>query len=334
MSKFAQVAVNVPGVVDLFDYAVPDSWQGICQPGSLAEVPFGKQTVQGVVISLEEHSEIANPRLMQSLLDEEPVLSPKQIALGRFLSDTYLAPLAEYLNAMLPPGLAQRADTLYSLNLPEDNEPNTLTDLQRRVLTTLQKRGALRGRQLEVLFRHVNWQAALRALMRRGWVISRPVLPPPAVSRKFTRLVRLNIAPEAVQTIGEQLGKPGSTAFARRMAVLQALASQDEAVDVSWVYAAAGAQSADIRYLEQRGLVNIHSQAVWRDPLAETQVDVEHDLQLTSDQEKAWHSLLQALNQEKPKAPVLLHGVTGSGKTELYLRIIRQVLPANSRRSC
>ena len=329
MAVYAQVAVNVPGVSGLFDYTVPPDWTDVCQPGSLVEVPFGKQTVQGVVMSLLDYSEIPDPLPLGKLLDKQPVLNANQLNLARFLSGKYFAPVSEYLNAMLPPGLGQRADTLFSLNLREDTDQDRLSGLQQRVIAELNKRGPLRGRQLDAAFRHINWRSSVRALVRAGLVISQPVLPPPAISRKSTRMVRLTIPASKLTEVLDSIGKRNSATWTRRQAALQALASEKKPVDVSWVYAQAGATSADLNFLEKKGLVAVHYQLVWRDPLEDADVSPDQVPHLTTDQKNAWNVLQSLLEKGQFNQPVLLHGVTGSGKTELYLRIIQYVLKTN-----
>ncbi len=328
MSAFARVAVNVPGVAGLFDYAIPPHWASACRPGSLVEAPFGKQTVQGVVMQLLGQPEVPETRELSALLDEQPVLTANQLRLAEFLSGTYFSPVSEYLNAMLPPGLGQRADTLYSLNLPRDFDARSLTHLQNRLIAELQRRGSLRGRQLDIAFRHVNWRASVRALAQAGLVISQPVLPPPAVGRKYSRLASLQVPPEELPQALERVGRPGSAAFARRQAVLLALAGEEQAMDVSWVYASTGAISADLSYLEKQGLIALRSQQVWRDPLSGRDFPPDKIPLLTADQGKIWGSLSNLLVTPVGQPPALLHGVTGSGKTELYLRVIARVLQA------
>ena len=315
MVTFARVSVNVPGVADLFDYAIPPEWVKLVQPGSLVEAPFGKQTVQGVVMRLLDQPGVPETRELAELLDDQPVLTASQLRLAEFLSETYFAPIGEFLNAMLPPGQGQRADTLYQLNLPTDFDAASLSDLQRRLITELRRRGPLRGRQLEAAFRHVNWRASIRSLARAGLVTARPVLPPPTVGPKYARLACLRVAPKALPDALERVGRAGTAAFERRQAVLRALADEDQPMDVSWVYAAAGANSTDLRYLEKQGLITLHSKQVWRDPLAGKEIPLDEIPVLTGGQQHVWDALSALLESGSAQSPALLYGVTGSGKT-------------------
>src|SRR5512138_901975 len=113
---FVEIAVNVPQVSGLFHYHLPEELAGQVVPGSLVVAPFGNRQVQGVVLRLLDRPEVSETRPIAALLDLQPILTPAQIELGRWLSDTYLAPLAACFSPMIPPGLGQQADTLYHLN--------------------------------------------------------------------------------------------------------------------------------------------------------------------------------------------------------------------------
>ncbi len=328
MLHFAQVAVNVPGVQDSFDYRIPEQLAGILKAGYLVEVPFGSQMVQGIVLRLKSTSDVPETRLIENILENAPVVTPAQIALGEWLSGYYFSPLSSYLFAMLPPGLGQKADTLYQLMPVQPKEEQSLSPLQRRILAQLAEKGPLRGRQLDTAFRQVDWRASARALVRRGYLSTQPVLPKPSVSSKHIRAVRALVNPQEVEVQHERFGRVGSQAYERRLAAMRVLAGEPQAMDVSWVYASSGANAADLRYLEKQGLLDFGQQQVWRDPLADKKSAVESIPHLTNDQMRAWNKLNQLMQAGMYEKPVLLHGVTGSGKTELYLRAIDACLKA------
>ena len=166
---FVQVAVNVPTVSGVFDYHLPADLAGRVQPGCLLVVPFGRQMVQGVVVRLVEEAQVQLTRPVEALLDPLPVLTPAQLNLAGLLAQETLAPLAACIEVMLPPGLAQQADTLYHRNDPLPAHP-ALPATQQKILDLLAGRGDLRGRQFEALLPHLHVKEALLALTRRGFV--------------------------------------------------------------------------------------------------------------------------------------------------------------------
>ena len=82
MKIFARLAVNVPSMAGVFDYAVPEALSGQVQSGSLVTAPFGKQTVQGVVLSFVDQPSVAGTKNLLSVLDPSPVLTQAQIRLA------------------------------------------------------------------------------------------------------------------------------------------------------------------------------------------------------------------------------------------------------------
>ncbi|HAX70481.1 MAG TPA: primosomal protein N', partial [Anaerolineae bacterium] len=114
---FARIAVNIPAVSGVFDYAIPPELVSHLQAGCLVVAPFGNQTVQGVVIELSDSSLIANPKPILDLLDPAPVLTQSQISLAMRMAEATLNPLAAIVSLMLPTGLSQQADILYELRI-------------------------------------------------------------------------------------------------------------------------------------------------------------------------------------------------------------------------
>ncbi|MCR4406396.1 MAG: primosomal protein N' [Anaerolineae bacterium] len=132
--------------------------------------------------------------------------------------------------------------------------------------------------------------------------------------------VLLRLAEEEI--IGKILELRGGE---RQAAVLNCLQGQRDAVWVSWVYAETGCSLADLRALEARGLIALEEQEVWRDPLAGREFVLESQPRLTPDQEAVWDRIKPQIENRKSKI-FLLRGVTGSGKTEVYLRALQEVL--------
>jgi primosomal protein N' (replication factor Y) len=321
---FARIAVNVPNVSGIFDYRLPNELAGQVGAGHLVTVPFGRQTVQGVVLELTAVPAVAETRPVLDLLDPQPVVTAAQIALARWMADYYLAPLAAMLGLMLPVGLAQQADVLYRLagNRPPEAESEPASTVARRLLTLLAERGALRGRQIDRHFKNVDWRKSAEALARRGLLSRQSVLPPPTIRPKFVRTAQLAVPPAEAEAALPTLGKTAATQT-RRQAALRFLMDEPQAVNVAWVYAASGCNLADLQELAERGLIALHESEIWRDPLEKIEksgLDNALPPDLTADQQKAWEAIAEALASPSNPQPFLLHGVTGSGKTELYLR--------------
>jgi len=321
---FAQVVVLSPvqspaGEEPVFTYHLPDELQGRVTEGSLIVVPFGRRRLYGIVVAFTDVSPVPETRPVEALVDPAPVLTPIQIALARWIGREYLAPLHECLTLMLPPGVVGFADTLLTLN-PGAPADAANTEAQGALLELLRRRGPLRGAQLNAGLRGLDWRVAADQLARRGVVTRQSFLAPPRARPKKVRTVQLATSADA----DDALAGLRSAVYP---AIIEFLRSEGGPVDASWVYAETGCARYHLDKLAERGLVALGMEEVWRDPLAGQVFVPTEPPPLTSDQQAVWDVLRSSLQAEslEPRA-FLLHGVTGSGKTEIYLQATAEVL--------
>jgi primosomal protein N' (replication factor Y) (superfamily II helicase) len=184
----------------------------------------------------------------------------------------------------------------------------------------------------------------VKALAGRGWVSLTP-----GASRKDATTVTLLLSPEAVVDALVEL-----RGARKHRVVLEALLRHDGPAWIGWVYAETGVNLDTLRDLEAAGLVTIAEEMVWRDPLAGREFVLDRAPSLTEDQERVWEVVAQRIGEsanqrmadgrpadqqisrseignpgsasDSPQLAILLHGVTGSGKTEIYLRAIGETL--------
>lgn len=322
MKFFAQVAVNVPSVAGVFDYSIPTELDGDIGIGQLAILPFGKQTVQGVILRFVNQPSVAETKNILEIVDSEPVLTATQIALAEWMAEANLSPLAAMVNLMVPTGLSQQADVKYEVINDELSITSEFGQIQKRLVKLLQERGSLRGRQIDTHFRNVDWRKSAEWLVRRGVLGKKSVLPQPRVRSKFIRVAQLAVPLEEAEAALPDLGKTESTQK-RRSAALLYLMQELEEVNVSWVYAESGCNLSDLQLLAERGLIVLRENETWRDPLEniESRGLVSSAIPtLTPEQDLAWEKIQAAFASQSANLTFLLHGVTGSGKTELYIR--------------
>ncbi|MBV6451356.1 MAG: primosomal protein N' [Anaerolineales bacterium] len=342
MTSFVQIVVNVPAVSGVFDYSVPESLAGTIGVGHLVIVPFGKQTAQGVVFRFVDQPSVRDVKDVIELVDPEPVLTQAQIMLAEEMAKSTLAPLAAVMGLFLPVGLSQQVDTIYELrinNYQSQVDAKTISPktqrltVEDRILNLLRTRGALRGRQIDTHFAKVDWRKTAGFLVRKGVLSAKSVLPPPRVRSKYIRVAQLAVTPEEAEAEMPNLGMKQT--LARRQSALRFLIQQPDAVNVSWVYADSGCNLADLQELEERGLIRLFESEIFRDPLEKTGKQVNKEtrvsgqvIELTPEQNFALNEITNAIRntQYAVRSPFLLQGVTGSGKTEIYIRAAEEII--------
>ena len=339
MTSFVQIVVNVPAVSGVFDYSVPESLLGEVGVGHLVIVPFGTQTVQGVILRFIDQPSVQNVKEVIELVDPEPVLTQVQIQLAEEMAKSTLAPLTAVIGLFLPVGLSQQVDTLYELreqrvegseveSRSKTNNQNTKRQtIEDRILGLLRLRGPLRGRQIGSHFSKVNWRKTADFLVRKGVLSARSILPPPRVRTKYIRVAQLAVSPEEAEADMESLGTKQT--LARRQSALRFLIEQPEAVNLSWVYAESGCNLNDLQVLEERGLIRLFENEIFRDPLKRVEsreIESSKIVELTPEQNVALNEITKSISSTNARTPFLLQGVTGSGKTEIYIRAAQGVI--------
>ncbi len=324
--SYATVVVNLPPIRGVFDYHLPESFKGFVSPGCLVTVPFGNRTVQGIVVATPNIPAVHDTKPVESLIDPNPVVTPEQIELAYWMAGEYHAALSECLSLMLPPGVSQRADYIYRLVAAASDGK---TPTEKKLLSLLDKRGELRGRQLARAMPRQNWRYAANALVRRNVLDRQPVLDAPKARPKRIRNARLITPPDSLRENLPSLGRPGSQAAERRKKIVDLLIKEGEPINVSWLYAETGGNRADLRMLEDREIIALSEAEVWRDPLEEIDFVPSLPPALTHDQDLVWSRIspsIKAASGGDHIPPYVLHGVTGSGKTEIYMRAVHETL--------
>jgi primosomal protein N' (replication factor Y) len=301
-------------------YAVPEELTDSVCLGSVVLVPVQQRLVTGFVVDdLVSASGIDAKAIRDiSQLIDGALLSPEIVQLCRFLADYYLAPLGAALAAALPPGVRISSKRRVRLG-PKSESATGLDSLSLRLLhevstssspltvTTLRRR--LGGRGLE---------AALRRMSVTQVLDIQPDLQDASVSQRMRQAVHL-LAPEDAQQTASQLSRaPRQAACVRALATAGGRLPKQQLVEDGYGYAV-------LQALEKRGIVASVDEQVIRDPLASlSEVDAP-DLKPTKDQSVALAIVCSALD-EQDSTPILLRGVTGSGKTLVYMRAIEHAL--------
>ena len=313
---YAAVAVMpaVPGH-DLLTYRVPVEAQAAVRPGMRVLVPIGSRRATGIVVTLEDtiSTEIARLRDIEKVLDAEPILTSEVFALCRWAARYYVATLGEVLATAVPGGL--RAASRRLVRLVEGVQPGAgRNPLEEAILTSLLARGPLSEEQLARAVGTRGLASAVRALGRRTLVAIDQVVRPPAARTRFANLFAL----------ARDLATDEDTALARCAPSQHALYIKlQEAGGTLAGSELTTSERATAAALVRRGLATRRSKESYRDTRPPPEpAAAPHDLT------EAQATAVATVEASAGFRGFLLHGVTGSGKTEVYLRLAEKTVAA------
>ena len=319
IAKIAVAAANF-AIDKPYSYRVP--YGMLLQPGIRVMVPFGRgnHATEGIVLSLEDGSDVGL-KTVQSALDAEPLLGETMLRLAAFMRQRYFCTFYDAIRTMLPAGLWFRSRETFCLT--EDLSWKNANIRQNHARILLEHLQALGGQAQEDDLRKVIpeeevFQKAVQYLLKKKWISARTDFLR-RLQDKTEMIATLAVSAEEAMAYAQS--RPKSASMQR--AVLETLCSVGS-VAVKELCYFTGAALTTVKRLEKLGYLEFSSKPVLRcREIRPTKLD--GPLVLNEHQQKAFTGLCNQMRQETP-GTALLHGVTGSGKTSVYIKLISRCL--------
>lgn len=306
----------------LFDYAVPIEYSELAVPGCRVLVPFGRanRKRQGVIFEVSDHTDYPKTKPFSVLLDESPVLSPEMLMMAGWFRDNYYCTYYEAAKVMLPTGINVRMVTSYKASEQLSREfldgRSDITPQQRRILEMF-----LANKGLVLEKKHITE------------VMNLPVnstIPDKLVEKGC--LVRLDDAVRKIKdanikmvTLSADSDALDSMKLTPKQKEIVTLLRDVQTASVKEICYFTGISQAVVDILAKKGVVSYYEEEVYRNPYAGAAVSSSGRVVLSPQQQTAFQNLY-ALYQQNQFHVSLLFGVTGSGKTSVFLRLIDEVL--------
>ena len=323
--KYVEVALPLP-LRQTFTYILPVGLRENIKIGARLLVPFGKRQLTGYAVALHTdlspELEIEESALKEAieLFDAEPLLTEEILKLTQWTADYYASSWGEVLKASLPAGINTSVEQIVSITAKGRDElikvPSANT-AKVQILKFLSEHGEISQRELGKKFGISKAQRAVRELANEGWASTFHRTLTTQAKPKRRKAVRL-LPPEAHKSNGKPLTEAQSK-------IIETLIAENGEIVFTELIEKTDAGASSINTLAKRGMVEIFVQEIRRDPLENVKLPDLQDLILTDEQSAILSELETALEKERYKA-FLLHGVTGSGKTEIYIRAMKTAL--------
>jgi primosomal protein N' (replication factor Y) len=315
--SFAEVVFNLP-VNHSFTYKVPENLQ-IVQPGSRVYVPFGRQIITGLVVAIKEKSSLKKVKDLIDVLDEFPLIKPGLLHLTKWLAEYYMASWGQALQLAIPKGLAEfEKEIIY---LVEEKPNAELSESQRHLYHLIANYPQNSKTYYRKKFGGSSFYSVLNHLKEKGLIYTKVEKQEARVGALLRYFVRI---PDDFEWRKNQ--NPDFQKYLKTRPDLENYLLHNVTKDilVSEFLKSAKIARSTLQKMAVNRIVNIEELAVER----KLQIDyneIQQIKELTAEQHSVVNEILKYCGNDEYKS-FLLHGITGSGKTLIYIEILKVII--------
>ncbi|MCQ2302482.1 MAG: primosomal protein N' [Bacteroidales bacterium] len=324
ITLFAEVLLPIP-VPGTFTYRVPFALNDLVRVGQRAVVQFGKTKIMsGLIVSLTEQVPSVEVKYLMDILDNEPLVNDIQLKFWDWVKTYYMCHLGEVMQAALPSALKLSSETTIALSPDFVVDTQALNDFEYMIVEALQVKPKIAISEVSKIIGFKKVMPLIHSMMEKGILVIEEELNE-KYKAKYERFVRLTTDYRDEQKLSELMDALTKRAF-KQLEVLLAYFTLggdcDSDVLAAELLKKANANSSILKTMAEKGIFEVCEKKVSRLKEYKVQTDVS-TIQLTEAQQKAFDQIKEGFEENKP---VLLHGVTSSGKTEIYIKLIKEAI--------
>ena len=323
-ADMVKVAVSAaPYSIDKpYSYLVPESLAAAAVPGVRVMVPFGRgnKESEGLILARVQEPKLPGSKAIRQILDPEPVLDKAGIDLALWMRGRYFCTVFEAVKTILPAGLWYGLREIWSLAMEPEAARSAAVGIPGawQVLDLLEKQG---GKADIRVLRDALGDGAEKPLkaMKKVEILTCETDAKRKIADKSHRMVELAVNTEDAYALTEPKRRSAPARY--EVVNFLATAGRTPAAEVSYY---TGASSRTLKTMEKAGLIAFSEEEELRVPSLDD-VEPGPEIVLNEEQQRAFEEILGRVQAAKPSV-TLLHGVTGSGKTQVYLRLVQETL--------
>ena len=308
-----------------FTYRVPFDLNDQVRVGQRAVVQFGKTKIMsGLIVSLTEQVPSVEVKYLTGLLDAQPIVNGKQLKFWEWVKTYYMCHLGEVMQSALPSALKLSSETTVALSPDYVLDSVALNDFEYLIVEALQIKPKITISEVSKIIGFKKVMPLVHSMMEKGILVMEEELNE-KYKAKYERFVRLagEYRDETkLQEMMDQLTKRAYKQLEVLLAFITLGGDCDSEVLAKTLLEKANATSAILKTMAEKGVFEVYERKVSRLKEFNVQTDVD-TIQLTEAQQKAFDGIQNGFAEAKP---VLLHGVTSSGKTEIYIKLIKEAI--------
>ncbi len=326
--KYAQVVFPLP-FRNTFTYGIPEQLEDLVRFGIRVVVPFGKRVMTGYVVGISDTTDVAEKiKPVRDVLDERPLFDSNSLKFYEWLSDYYLCSVGEALRNSVPYGSdieSKRkivSDTEYCAKLYEEEKKKS--SVKAKLLKLLSEKDNHRISQLQKALKKKSIYSTLKSLEKSGAVTILDLIEEAKVRVKTAKFVKLA---KSIDEIYEVIPEIESRSPKQVVILLELLSLKDGSILQSDLLKKTATAQSSLKSLEQKGLIEVFDKEVER-VYEESYTEDSRPLKLTSQQSKIVERVGKDIDKSRFNS-YLLYGVTGSGKTQVYIELAKKALDQN-----
>ena len=323
-ADMVKVAVSAaPYSIDKpYSYLVPESLAAAAVPGVRVMVPFGRgnKESEGLILARVQEPKLPGSKAIRQILDSEPVLDKAGIDLALWMRGRYFCTVFEAVKTILPAGLWYGLREIWSLAMEPEAARSAAVGIPGawQVLDLLEKQG---GKADIRVLRDALGDGVEKPLkaMKKAEILTCETDAKRKIADKSHRMVELAVNTEDAYALTEPKRRSAPARY--EVVNFLATAGRTPAAEVSYY---TGASARTLKTMEKAGLIAFSEEEELRVPSLDD-VEPGPEIVLNEEQQRAFEEILGRVQAAKPSV-TLLHGVTGSGKTQVYLRLVQETL--------